>query len=323
MMLRRVKYKATLVGDTREYAIGYKIVSISIGADNCYYVLTVNNVPERVDGMFPQTQTTTLQNYRIIKVQWDNVYVIDIGNQKWNYHFVQPIVENKILLACARSEYYNESKYDLNGRIFDLKGSLIREFLLGDGIQNLQVTSSNIIWTSYFDEGVFGNYGWNEPIGSCGLRAWDQYGKSVYEYNNYGDKFISGCYALNAKSDDEIWFYYYTDFLLGRFKNDRVDYFEPELSGSDGFLVYDKYVLFRGEYSNHNEYQLFEFTRNEKLQEKKTIVFTNETDDVINADDIDCRGSSLLMRVGTKLYIVDLKDIIELKKQVYYFRHVR
>lgn len=143
-MLGRVKYKANLVGDMREYSIDYKIVSISIGADNCYYVLMVNNIHERVEKILPQTQTTILQNYRIIKVQDDNIYIIDIGNQKLEYHFVQPMWENNILLASARSEYYNESKYDLNGGIFDLNGSLIREFLLGDGIQNLQLTSSNI-----------------------------------------------------------------------------------------------------------------------------------------------------------------------------------
>ncbi|WP_176444820.1 hypothetical protein [Paenibacillus herberti] len=40
-----------------------------------------------------------------------------------------------------------------------------REFLLGDGIQSVQVTDKGIIWTSYFDEGVFGNNGWDKPIG--------------------------------------------------------------------------------------------------------------------------------------------------------------
>lgn len=138
----------------------------------------------------------------------------------------------------------------------------------------------------------------------------NQYGKSVYKYNACGDNFIDDCYALNVINDDEIWFYYYTDFLLCRIKNNRVDYFEPKLSGSDGFLVYDKYVLFRGVYNNQNEYHLLEFTKNERLKERKAIVFTNETNDIINTDYIDCRGSKLLMRVETKLYIVDLKDII-------------
>ena len=68
---------------------------------------------------------------------------------------------------------YESGKYDLNAKVFDRSGNQIREFLLGDGIQNVYVTKGNKIWTSYFDEGVYGNYGWEVPIGRNGLRAWD------------------------------------------------------------------------------------------------------------------------------------------------------
>jgi hypothetical protein len=57
-----------------------------------------------------------------------------------------------------------------------LNGTLIKEILLGDGIKDMKVTDKEVIWTSYFDEGVFENYGWDEPIGSCGLPAWNQDG---------------------------------------------------------------------------------------------------------------------------------------------------
>ncbi|MCX7748205.1 MAG: hypothetical protein N2645_15165 [Clostridia bacterium] len=304
------KYQANMICDLQEYIEGYQIISISIGADNGYYVLAVNNVPKRIDGMFQQTQTSTQHDYKVITVQYDNVYTVNIDNQEWNYHFVQPIGDSNILLVCARSRYYGHNKYDLNGKIFDLNGNLIKEFLLGDGIQDVKVSSGGIIWTSYFDEGVFGNYGWDNPIGSCGLRAWNQNGETVYIYNNDGNNFICDCYALNIVSDNEVWFYYYTDFLLGKIKDGKVDYFDPKLSGADGFLTYDRYVLFRGGYSNRDEYHLFEFIKTDTLQEKKIITFTNENNEEIQGDSFDCRGSKLLLRSDTKLYDVDIMNIV-------------
>ncbi len=310
MLFKNVKFQVNMIRDLYEYLEDYQIVSVSIGPDYGYYILSVNNIPPRIDGMFPQTQTTTLQNYKVIILQWDSVYTVNIENQEWNYHFVQPIGNKGLLLACARSEYYSKDKYDLNGKIFNFDGVLIKEFLLGDGIQDLKVTNRNDIWTSYFDEGVFGNYGWDNPIGTCGLRAWNQDGEPVYTYNNYGSNFICDCYALNVVNENEVWFYYYTDFLLGRINKEKISYYDPKLSGADGFLIYDKYVLFRGGYDKRDEYHLLEFIKIDKLKDSKIITFIDETGEVIMANDIDCRGSRLLLRVGTKLYTMDLKDIV-------------
>ena len=81
------------------------------------------------------------------------------------------------------------------------------------GIEDVQVTESGIIWTSYFDEGVFGNRGWNDPIGKNGLVAWNGLGEKIYEFlptTELGE--ICDCYALNVISDREVWLYYYTEF---------------------------------------------------------------------------------------------------------------
>lgn len=310
MLFKNANYQVNMICDLYEYLEDYQIVSVSIGADNGYYILAVNSIPPRIDGMFPQTQTTTFQNYKVIILQWDKVYTVNIDNQEWNYHFVQPIGRDRLLLACARSRYYGRNKYDLNGKIFDMNGTLIKEILLGDGIQDMKVTDRGIIWTSYFDEGIFGNYDWDNPIGSCGLRAWNQDGEPIYIHNNPESNFICDCYALNVVSDTEVWFYYYTDFLLGKIKVDKIDYYDPKLSGADGFLIYDRYALFRGGYDNRDEYRLLEFVKGGTLKEKRIITFTDENDKVIVADDFDCRGGRILLRVGNKLYCTDLVDII-------------
>lgn len=310
MLFKNVRYNVNLICDLKEYLDDYEIVSISIGADNGYYILAVNSVLPRIDGMFPQTQTTTFQNYKVIILKWDNVFTVNIDNQEWNYHFVQPVGNDRVLLVCARSKYYGQNKYDLNGKIFDLNGVVVNELLLGDGIQDIKVTVKNIIWTSYFDEGVFGNYGWDNPIGACGLRAWNKEGESVFSYNNLGDNFICDCYAINVVNDNEVWFYYYDEFLLGKINDNQIEYYDPKLSGADGFLIYDRYVLFRGGYGKQDEYHLLEFIKGDKLKKNKVITFVDENGEVITANDIDCRGPRLLLRVGTKLYTVDLKDVV-------------
>lgn len=142
MFFKYAEYEIKMICDLKEHLEGYQIVSISIGVDNDYYILAVNSIPPRIDGMFPQSQTTTLQNYKVILLRWDNVYTVNIDNQEWNYHFVQPINDG-ILLACARSKYYSKDKYDLNGKIFNTNGILLKEFLLGDGIQDLSNLWSN------------------------------------------------------------------------------------------------------------------------------------------------------------------------------------
>lgn len=310
MLLKSAIYHANMACDIKEYLDGYKIVSISIGADNGYYILAVNNITSRINGMFPQIQTSTIHNYKVIIVQWDNVYTVNIDNQKWNYHLVQPIGNDRLVLVCARSLYYGRNKYDLNGKIFDLNGTFIKEFLLGDGIQDMKVTDKDVIWTSYFDEGVFGNYGWDNPIGSCGLRSWNQEGEAIYIHNNTDSNFICDCYAINVVNDNEVWFYYYTDFLLGKIKDGKIDYYDPKLSGADGFLIYDRYILFRGGYDKRDEYRLFEFVKGGNLKETRMITFTDENDKIIAADNFDCRGSRLFLRAGSKLYSIDLVDII-------------
>ena len=227
MTVKSAKYPANIVSDLKEYIGDYRVVNISIGPDNGYYILAVSSIPQRIDG-----------------------------------------------------------------------------------IQDIKVTDKNVIWTSYFDEGVFGNYGWDEPIGSCGLRAWNEEGEPVYIHDNNDRNFICDCYALNIVSDNEVWFYYYSDFLLGNIRGGKIDYYDPKLSGADGFLIYDRYVLFRGGYNNQDEYRLFEFVKNSYLKEKRKITFTDENDKIIIANAIDCRGSRLILMVGSVLYDIDLIDII-------------
>lgn len=89
------------------------------------------------------------------------------------------LINGHVLLAGARSVYRSVDDIEKNARVYDGEGRCIRSFCLGDGIQDLYVTPKNTIWTSYSDEGVYGNFGWDEPIGSKGLIHWDAFGEQL------------------------------------------------------------------------------------------------------------------------------------------------
>jgi hypothetical protein len=105
---------------------GYQIVDTSLGRDGEICILGINTLPERIDGMFPPVQTKEAYTYKvIIKSAYKKLEVL-LPNQRWNFHFVQPIDNGNLLLACARSHYYENNKYDLNAKVFDQNGHLVR-----------------------------------------------------------------------------------------------------------------------------------------------------------------------------------------------------
>ncbi len=110
-----------------------------------------------------------------------------------------------------------------NARRYNPNGQLVDAFTLGDGIQQVQIDESDTIWVSYFDEGIFGNFGWDDPLGSDGVVAYTIHGKRLWGASNFG---IVDCYALNVVSSQEVYFYYYDDFYLVKLnkKKDAVRY---------------------------------------------------------------------------------------------------
>jgi hypothetical protein len=102
-----------------------------------------------------------------------------IQQEAFNIHQVQPMGRDQFLLVSARCQYRDEGA-DKNGRLYHVDGRFLRGMTLGDGIQDVAVTPDGLIWTSYFDEGVFGNFDWSEPLGSSGLIAWRPDGTVAY-----------------------------------------------------------------------------------------------------------------------------------------------
>lgn len=298
--------------DISEHTEGFEIVSNQFGADGRVYVLLMNQIPKRERGMFVPAALQQPYTYKVLIVTDKAIEEVVIGGQHFNYHYVQPL-HNHLLLVGARCSYYGPNKYDLNAKICNDEGHTVREFLLGDGIESVQVTEKGTIWTSYFDEGVFGNNGWNNPIGAQGLLAWDEYGNKLYE-DQTAD--IADCYALNVVHEKEIWFYYYTDFLLGCISGGleqgqtRITFMNPEISGSSGFCTDGYHFLFDGGYRHRGEFILMKNDKPGSLTKGHKLTFTNEQAKPFMTSAHDFRKNRLLFREGHLLYQAAVEELV-------------
>src|SRR5262249_20886820 len=151
---------------------------------------------------------------------------------------------------------------------------------------SVQATSRGVIWTSYFDEGVFGNYGWQNPVGASGLVGWDSAGKQLYEFQpDAGLDAICDCYALNVKSEEDVWLYYYTQFPLVRLHHREIaSVWKMPQGGSDAFAVSTGHALFRGGYKDRDTYQLFDLGKEGNPNLLATVELQNENGIKLVAD---------------------------------------
>ncbi|MCA2186398.1 hypothetical protein LDL05_15120 [Nonomuraea cavernae] len=180
---------------------------------------------------------------------------VSIVGQSLAHIAVQPLPGGGVLLVGARCRWRNGAA-EYNAAVYDADGQLLRKGVLGDGIADVQTTLSGDIWVSYFDEGVYGNFGWGEadspaPIGSPGLIRFRSDLSLAWRYP-YQREFgaISDCYALNV-TGDEAWAYYYTDFPIVRVRAAAVAGWSTEVRGAHALVVADDRVALVGGYGEH------------------------------------------------------------------------
>lgn len=291
---------------------GGELVAFNVGADNLIYiVLALNPLDYRHEEnqfSFAKSVPDRPQSYRVMALDGGSLqYAVELEDVPLNIQDVQPLPDSELLLACCRSYRRSPDDFDKNGLIYSRQGLLVREILLGDGIQRLQSTAQGLIWTGFFDEGVFGNYGWDEPIGASGLIAWNSLGEKQYEFEAIdGLRPMCDCYALNVVSDDEIWCYYYDTFPLVRIYRQQIDTFwNIPVSGSGAFAVASNLVLFRGGYNRCDTYHLLQLFPDKKAKELSQFQVQDENGISLKKSRVVSRGSSIYMLNDSRLYRLD------------------
>lgn len=134
---------------------------------------------------------------------------------------VQPLPEGRILVVGSRCRWRPEGA-DRNAIIVDPDGTVTRRGALGDGIEHVLATASGKIWVGYFDEGVYGNFGWGgpgpAPIGATGIVRFTEILHPEWHFPTDDLDPIDDCYALNV-AGETAWSSYYSGFPVVRIEN--------------------------------------------------------------------------------------------------------
>ena len=290
-----------------------EIISVSVDR-NGINALIINAAPQyrTENGMFAVIKSDEPKDYVFIRfdLNGNEIFSTIIKDEYYNFHHVNFLPTGEILLICARCRYENENEIDKNARIYNLEGELLRDFIAGDGIQDVQVDNEGNIWTSYFDEGILGNFGWNQPIGSPGLICWNKDGQQIWEFEPIdGLDYMTDCYAMNIDADNNIWFYYYTDFPLVKLDNSKeIKFWNTDGRGSSSLNISDNKILMADGY-RQNDFILFEI-QGDKFMKTKKVRFKNEENQDLNKRNyMTSFGSNICFLKDNKIYLTDMNEI--------------
>lgn len=247
-----------------------------------------------------------IPNYKIIQIENNQLKeIFKIENSETNYHFIREAKGN-FLLASARCQYTSELNIEKNVSIINNQGEIINRFVAGDGIQDIKIFEDNI-WISYFDEGVYGNYGWDIPHGRNGLVCLDFNGNHVYQYEPVANhEHIDDCYSMTLDVEGNPWFYYYSEFCLCHKGPEGLVYYNPNVSGSSNLLVSDTYIMMDRGYNKKSEYVLYDKSN---LKQKSSFTFTSENRPIIERGFKYFNNSLGVAIENSKIYVFDLSTI--------------
>lgn len=175
---------ALLVADLNSALSGWADpVAFGVGWDGALYAAARRSnealTEERGIGIFPKSTLDRATDYLAVRWHEGQTQTVICRGESLVASFIQPF-PGGVLLVGARCHWRSEGP-ERNAVALDWNGRELGRFTLGDGIQNVRVTRDGTIWVSYFDEGVFGNYGWSHPgppsIGAAGLVAFSPTGE--------------------------------------------------------------------------------------------------------------------------------------------------
>ncbi len=309
--------RLTPVACISSFIKGGELVAFNVGHDGTAYLAVAlkpldYRIEKRSGASFPKTIPDQPQTYRVVGLR-GNQPILDvvIEGERFNIHHIQPILD-ELLLVCGRSYYKGADDFEKNGRVYSRTGKFVREILLGDGIQDVQTTAKGVIWTSFFDEGVFGNYGWSIPVGASGLIAWDAVGEKLYEFQPSGGlDSICDCYALNVESEEDVWFYYYTEFPLVHLRSYGIQsIWKMPLGGCHAFAIAGNHALFRGGYKEKVAYSLFSLDNSGKVSLISEIELRDEFGKQLKAENVVGRGNAIHFVCKENLYRLDVQGAL-------------
>jgi len=252
------------IGDVPQPSDDYALVANSVANDGALLFLSIEptgisavaETETRGIGTFPKARMKDAKRFRLaISRPGEVLRTIALPPLDVTFPRVDIFPNGTVLIVAPRCKWRGPGDCDLNGVIFDPETAQVSRILLGDGISSVYVDALGRIWVAYFDEGVFGNFGWGNPgptpIGAGGLVCFSERGQKIWEYP--GDHGMADCYALNV-SGSEAAMFFYTDFPLCRISSDfKLAYWKTGLRGCHQFAISERKVLFSGQYGDPSD----------------------------------------------------------------------
>ncbi|MEO6088149.1 MAG: hypothetical protein ABIQ18_34055 [Umezawaea sp.] len=265
---------------------------------------------------FPDSRSSRPAAARVTVHVPGSVIATHIAGLPLAHPSVQPLPDGQVLVVGARCRLRPDGP-DRNAIVYDHTGAVLTEQTLGDGIEHVQTTRRGEVWVGYFDEGVYGNYGWGEaggepPMGSCGLTrfsaAFAQEWHFPGDFEGVGGA-ISDCYALNV-DDSTTWASYYDDFPIVRIHNDIVTGWHNDVHGARAIAVGGSRVALYGGYGPYRDRMVvgelgddrFHVTGEYRLVQPDGQLLP-QTAQVVG------RGADLHVRVGDSWWRIGIEDI--------------
>jgi hypothetical protein len=206
-------------------------------------------------GVFPRTRAEIAAGLCLVRMTSMASHTVELPELDLTFPQVDTFPDGRVLVVGPRCSWRSHDDFDLNGAIIRPETREATRILLGDGISSMQIDSLGRIWVRYFDEGVFGNFGWGgrdgpAPIGCSGLACFSASGEKIWEFPRNPTYAISDCYAVNVSGTDAAIFFY-TDFPLCKISgNFELTYWKPKLAGCKAFAISKTEVLFSGQYND-------------------------------------------------------------------------
>lgn len=262
-MVRRIEFEK--VSDLPVFSDDFSLASCSVsGAGAGLFLFVENSAKGQVRktfkqgiGFFPKTRMGALKRFALLEMSDNRCRAFELGELDLTFPLVDVFPDGRVLVAASRSQWRGRDDYDKNGVVVDPSTGKQSHILLGDGIESLSIDTLGRIWVSYFDEGIFGNFGWGyidpspAPVGASGLNCFSAGGDILWNFPSDDEcGGISDCDAMNVHGQT-AWVHFYPEFPLCRVSSDfQRRYWKTGLSGCGHFAVNDPSVLFSGQYED-------------------------------------------------------------------------
>ena len=230
---------------------------------------------------------------------------------------VQPMPGGRFLVAGARCRWRRDGP-DRNAVLYDADGRVVSEHVLGDGIEHVLATSTGQVWVGYFDEGIYGNYGWGradseEPAGAYGIVRFSPRLEPEWHYPSYTEvgpwEPIDDCYALNV-DDMCIWACYYSDFPVVRIRDDIVTGWHNDTGGGRALAAAGSRVALCGGYGpDYDRLAQTELGADRAQLAGEYRIVLPDGEPMPPGTQVTGRGSRLHFLTGTSWYQLEMDDI--------------